>query len=86
MASMTDEEAARLDAKWTETPPKPGANGTGYFTRCKQAVAERGIVHTITIDSVTASYLSVKAAADCKTPAEVISDMVCERITAAAKA
>ena len=33
---MTDEEATRLDEKWTKTPPKPGPNGTGYFTRCKK--------------------------------------------------
>ena len=29
MAQMTDEEAKRLDEKWTKNPPKPGPNGTG---------------------------------------------------------
>ena len=29
MAHMTDEEAKRLDEKWTKNPPKPGPNGTG---------------------------------------------------------
>ena len=48
MARMTDEEAQRLDEKWTKNPPKPGPNGTGYFTQCKKTA------HTITIDSVTA--------------------------------
>ena len=85
MARMTDEEAARLDEKWTKNPPKPGPNGTGYFTRCKQAAASHGVAHTITIDSFTAGYLSIRAIADHKTPAEVISDMVRERITAAAE-
>ena len=33
---MTDEEAKRLDEKWTKNPPKPGPNGTGYFTQCKK--------------------------------------------------
>jgi len=36
MAQMTDEEAKRLDEKWTKNPPKPGPNGTGYFTQCKK--------------------------------------------------
>ena len=74
MAYMTDEEATRLDEKWTETPPKPGPNGTGYFTRCKKTA------HTVTIDNVTANYLLTKAAADNKSPAEIIGEMVRERI------
>jgi len=78
MARMTDEEASRLDEKWTKNPPKPGPNGTGYFTRCKNAA------HTVTIDSVTANYLLTKSAADHKTPAEIISEMVRERIAASA--
>ena len=84
MARMTDAEAARLDEKWTKNPPKPGPNGTGYFTQCKKEAAARGIAeaHTITIDSFTANYLLSKAIADHKTPAEVISDMVQERIAA----
>ena len=74
MAQMTDEEATRLDEKWTMNPPKPGPNGTGYFTRCKKAA------HTITIDSITANYLLTKAMADHKTPAEIISEMVQKQI------
>jgi hypothetical protein len=57
-------------------PPKPGPNGTGYFTQCKKTA------HSITIDSFTANYLSSKAIADHKTPAEIISEMVQERIAA----
>jgi hypothetical protein len=81
---MTDEEAARLDEKWTKNPPRPGPNGTGYFTRCKKEAADRGIAeaHTITIDSFTANYLSSKAIADHKTPADIIGEMVRERIAA----
>jgi hypothetical protein len=74
MARMTDEEATRLDEKWTKTPPKPGPNGTGYFTQCKKAA------HTVTIDSFTANYLFTKAAADQKTPAEIIGEMVLKQI------
>jgi hypothetical protein len=76
MMKMTNEEAARLDEKWTKNPPKPGPNGTGYFTHCKKAA------HSITVDSFTANYLSSKAIADHKTPADIISEMVQERIAA----
>ena len=76
MARMTDEEAARLDAKWTKEAPKPGPNGTGYFTQCKKTA------HTITIDNVTANYLLTKAAADHKTPAEIIGELVQKEIAA----
>ena len=76
MPHMTDEEAKRLDEKWTKNPPRPGPNGTGYFTQCKKTA------HTLTIDSVTANYLNAKAIADHKTPGEIVGEMVRERIAA----
>ncbi|GHV23663.1 hypothetical protein FACS189494_11760 [Spirochaetia bacterium] len=76
MARMTDEEADRLDEKWTKNPPKPGPNGTGFFTRHKTAA------RTITIDDLSADYLMTKAIATHKTPAEIIGEMVQERIAA----
>jgi hypothetical protein len=86
MARMTDEEASRLDEKWTKNPPKPGPNGTGYFTRCKAASVATALLdqaaHSIMVDGFTANYLSSKAIADHKTPAEIISEMVQERIVA----
>jgi hypothetical protein len=78
MAHMTDEEAKRLDEKWTKNPPKPGPNGTGYFTQCNKSA------YTVTIDKVTAHYLNTKAAAVHKTPSEIIDEMVRERIAASA--
>jgi len=78
MARMTDEEAKRLDEKYTRNPPKPGPNGTGYFTKCTASA------YTVSIDKVTANYLNTKAQADHTTPAEIIRDMVQERIAAAA--
>jgi hypothetical protein len=77
MAHMTDEEAKRLDEKWTKNPPKPGPNGTGYFSQCKKTA------HTLTIDNVTANYLLTKAAADHTTLAEIIGEMVRERLSIA---
>ena len=76
MARMTDEEADRLDEKWTKNPPKPGPNGTGFFTRRKAAA------RTVTIDDLSADYLMTKAMATHKTPADIIGEMVQERIAA----
>jgi hypothetical protein len=81
MAHMTDEEADRLDEKWTKNPPKPGPNGTGFFTK-QQAVARRAAARTVTIDDLSADYLMTKAMATNKTPAEIIGEMVQERIAA----
>jgi len=77
MARMTDEEADYWDEYYTKNPPVPGPNGTGYFTRCKNAAL------SVTVDSVTANYLTTKAIASHKTPAEVISDMVQRELAAA---
>jgi hypothetical protein len=76
MARMTDEEADILDEKYTKDPPKPGPNGTGFFTQRKATA------RTITIDDFSANYLFAKALADHKTPAQIIGEMVQERISA----
>jgi hypothetical protein len=72
---MTEEEAFALDKKWTETTPKVGPNGSGFLSKRRAA-------HMVTIDSLSADYLFSKALAEPKTPAEIISDMVQERIAA----
>jgi len=73
MARMTEEEAFALDEKWTKTDPKLGPNGSGFLSRRKAA-------HMITIDDISANYLFSKAIVDHKTPAEIISEMVQERL------
>ena len=78
MKDLTNEEYDRLDEKWTKTTPKVGPNGSGYFSKCKAAA------RTITIDDFSADYLMVKAIDTHRTPAEIIREMVFERITAAA--
>jgi len=78
MARMTEEEAFALDEKWTKTTPKVGPNGSGFLSKRKAAA------HIITIDDLSADWLNSKAIADHKTPAEIISDMVQERIAASA--
>jgi len=76
MARMTEEEAFALDEKWTKNDPKLGPNGSGFLTRRKTA-------HMITIDGLSADYLFSKAIADHKTPADIISEMVQERLVVA---
>jgi hypothetical protein len=78
MARMTEEEAFALDEKWTKTTPKVGPNGSGFLSKRKAAA------HIITIDDLSADWLNTKALTDHKTPAEIISDMVQERIAASA--
>ena len=75
---MTDEEADALDEYYTRNPPKPGPNGTGFFTQRRKAA------RSITVDSLSADWLLTKAIADHKTPADIIGDMVRERIAASA--
>jgi hypothetical protein len=75
MKDLTDEEYDALDEKWTKTTPKVGPNGSGFFSRHKAA-------RTVTIDDLSADYLMIKAMDTHKTPAEIISEMVQERIAA----
>jgi hypothetical protein len=76
MADLTEEEYDALDEYYTKNPPKvdPAKKGTGYFTRRTAAA------RTITVDSFTANYLNTKSMADHTTPAEIISEMIRERI------
>ena len=79
MADLTEEEYDALDEYYTKNPPKvdPSRKGTGFFTRRTAAA------RTITIDSLSADYLTIKAMAAQKTPAEVISELVQKEIAAA---
>ena len=81
MPDLTEEEYAALDKKWTENPPKPGPNGTGFFAKRKAALAAQS-ARSITVDAVTAEYLINKAIAVRKTPADIIGEMVQKEIAA----
>ena len=76
MARMTEEEAFALSEKWTKTTPKVGPNGSGFLSKRRTA-------RMVTIDGLSADYLFSKAIADHKTPAEIISEMVQERLALA---
>ena len=75
MARMTEEEAHYWDNYYTKNPPKPGPNGTGFFSQRKSVLS-------ITVDSETANYLTAKAFTDHKTPADIIGEMVQKEIAA----
>ena len=75
MARMTEEEAAALDELWTKTTPEVDTSRPGYYTR--------HMAHLVEIDNFSAAYLRARADADHKTPAEIISEMVQERIATA---
>ena len=73
---MTDEEADYWDEYYTKNPPIPGTNGTGFFTQQRKAA------RSVTIDDLSADWLMTRAIATQKTPAEIIGEMVRERIAA----
>jgi len=78
MTDLTEEEYDALDEYYTKNPPKidPAKRGTGFFTQRTAAA------RTITVDNLSAAYLTTKAIATHKTPADIISEMVQERIAA----
>jgi hypothetical protein len=73
---LTDEEYDTLDEEMTRTVPKLGPNGTGWL--------EQRELRLMGLSSTTVNYLFTKAAADHKTPAQIIDEMVQERVVAAA--
>jgi len=75
MPDLTEEEYDALDEKWTKNTPKVGPNGTGFF-------AQRKAARSITVDSFTADYLLTRAIAVHKTPADIISELVQEKLSA----
>jgi hypothetical protein len=74
MAKMTDEEAAALDEKWTQTIPRINLSRPGVFAR------QRVLLEAL--DELSANYIQNRAEAAQKTPAEIIGDLVREKIAA----
>jgi len=75
MPDLTEKEYDALDEYWTKNTPKVGPNGTGFVSRREARL--------FGLDDLSADYLLTKAIADHKTPAEIINEMVRERLTAA---
>jgi len=75
MAQMTEEEADALDEYYTKNPPKINtAKAGGYFTR------QRELLNVL--DDISADYIITRAGATNKLPAQIIGEMVHERINA----
>ena len=72
MGIMTDEEAFALDEYYTKNPPKVDPSKA------------RIRIPLVRVDNASAEYLAKEAKATNKKPAEIISEMVQERITASA--
>jgi len=75
MARMTEEEADALDEYYTKNPPKvdPSKKG-GIFTR------QRELLNIL--DDVSADYIMSRSISTKKMPAQIIGEMVRERISA----
>jgi len=73
---MTDEEYDALDEELTRTVPKLGPNGSGWLSQRE--------LRLMGMSNMTVNYLFTKAAADHKTPAQIIDELVGEKIAAAA--
>jgi hypothetical protein len=72
MPDLTEEEYDALDEYWTKNTPKVGPNGTGFVSQREARL--------FGLDDLSADYLLTKAMADHKTPAEIIGEMVRERL------
>ena len=75
MSEMTDEEADYWDEFFTKNPPKADLNRKGgYFTRQRELLD--------VLDRAAADYIVNRAIQVQKLPAEIISDMIREKIAA----
>ena len=76
MADITEEEAEALDELWTKTTPKVKANGTGFVSRREARL--------MGLDTLTMNYLITKSEATHKTPAQIVGELVREKIAVSA--
>ncbi|MDR3248377.1 MAG: hypothetical protein LBT39_06285 [Treponema sp.] len=74
MADMTDKEYDALDELWTKTTPKVNFSRPGVFAR------QRYLLDCL--DAVAANYIQIRAEATNQTPAQIIGEMVREKIAA----
>ncbi|MDR1324533.1 MAG: hypothetical protein LBK00_00675 [Treponema sp.] len=74
MPELTEEEANALDEYYTVHIPKTGPNGTGFISRRNARL--------MGLDNLTMNYIWTKAEADHKSPAQIIGELVREKILA----
>ena len=77
MARMKEEDADALSDYYTKNPPKvdPSKKG-GFFTRQRELLD--------VLDGVSADYIMSRSLSTNKMPAEIIGEMVREKIAASA--
>ena len=73
---MTDEEYDALDEELTRTVPKLSRNGTDWLSQREMRL--------LGLSNMTVNYLMTKSAADHKSPAQIIEELVREKVSAAA--
>jgi hypothetical protein len=73
---MTDEEYDALDEELTRTVPKLGPNGTDWLSQREMRL--------LGLSNMTVNDLLTKATADHKSPAQIIEELVREKVIAAA--
>jgi hypothetical protein len=76
MPQMTEQEAWELDDLLTRTDPELGPNGTGFLSRREARL--------LGCDDLTMNYLITKAEATHKTPAQIVGELVREKIALSA--
>jgi hypothetical protein len=74
MVRMTEQEAWKLDDLVTRSEIELGPNGTDFLSQREARL--------MGLDNLSINYLMTKAKADHKTPAQIIGEMVRERIAA----
>ena len=87
MKEMTDEEAEYWDELFTCTTPKLASGPQrGFFTERRERLAREAAEadETVKVDHQTAQWLRAKADATHKTPAEIIDELVREKIAVTA--
>jgi hypothetical protein len=73
---MTDEEAEYWDDFYTKNPPEVSGDGkNGFFVKHKGSV--------VILDGLSAAYVHARSEGSGKTPAEIIGELVREKIAAA---
>jgi len=73
---LTDEEYDALDEEMTRTVPKMGPDETDWLRQRE--------LRLMGLSNMTVNYIFTKATADHKTPAQIIDELVRERVAAAA--
>ena len=76
MPRMTDEEAQALADEFAKNPPKVTGDGkSGFFMKNKG--------HIIILDDVSATWLRVISESSHKTPSDIVSEMIREKMAIA---